>query len=126
MDDPVGALGVHGAAGIWGVLAVGLFADSELPGIEALVQNCLFCGCFWCFGSKLLVLCGHFYCKIDVVKHVGHVVSPCQESLEWEVGAGLFRGGGMELLGIQLLSVLAIIGWSVLTVHHGSGFSMSR
>ena len=36
IDDPVGAVGVHGAAAIWGVIAVGLFADSNLPGIEAL------------------------------------------------------------------------------------------
>src|SRR5204863_8365270 len=27
IDDPVGAISVHGANGLWGVLAVGLFAD---------------------------------------------------------------------------------------------------
>src|SRR5271163_3567607 len=27
IDDPVGAIGVHGACGIWGALALGLFAD---------------------------------------------------------------------------------------------------
>ena len=32
IDDPVGALSVHLANGIWGTLAVGLFATSEAPG----------------------------------------------------------------------------------------------
>jgi Amt family ammonium transporter len=32
IDDPVGALSVHFVNGIWGTLAVGLFATSEAPG----------------------------------------------------------------------------------------------
>lgn len=32
IDDPVGALAVHLANGIWGTLAVGLFADTDMPG----------------------------------------------------------------------------------------------
>jgi Amt family ammonium transporter len=27
LDDPIGAISVHGAAGVWGMLALGLFAD---------------------------------------------------------------------------------------------------
>src|SRR5437764_7971480 len=29
IDDPVGAISVHGANGLWGVLSVGLFADGQ-------------------------------------------------------------------------------------------------
>jgi len=42
IDDPVGAIGVHAGAGTWGLLAVGLFAQNELPGI--VVKNGLFHG----------------------------------------------------------------------------------
>lgn len=69
VDDPVGAVGVHGASAVWGLLAVGLFADGALPGIE--------------------------------VRH------------------GLFRGGGLQLLGVQLLAAVCIVAWSCLMVPLG-------
>ena len=43
LDDPVGALGVHGMGGLFGVLCVGLFGDKDLPGVD-LVENGLFRG----------------------------------------------------------------------------------
>ena len=65
IDDPVGAISVHGVAGIWGVIAVGLFANVALV-----------------------------------------------DSLGWSTGVGgLLVGGGVSLLGTQLLGALAIIAW---------------
>ena len=67
LDDPVGALGVHLGGGLWGCIAVGLFADARLPGLD-----------------------------LDV--------------------SGAFRGGGFELMGRQMIGILAISGWSLVTM----------
>ncbi|MFI3238489.1 MAG: ammonium transporter [Lachnospiraceae bacterium] len=58
IDDPVGAVAVHGACGIFGTVAVGLF----------------------------------------------------------DYNAGLFYGGGVDLLIIQIIGIVAIIAWTVVTV----------
>ncbi|MBR3991132.1 MAG: ammonium transporter [Clostridia bacterium] len=60
VDDPVGAVGVHLANGIWGTVAVGLLADPSAPA-----------------GLR-----------------------------------GLFYTGSFRLLGVQLLGIAAILGWT--------------
>lgn len=37
IDDPVGAWGVHGANGLWGLLAVGIFADGTYGDVKGLI-----------------------------------------------------------------------------------------
>ena len=39
IDDPVGAVAVHMMNGIWGTIAVGLFATSTAPGYEIALEN---------------------------------------------------------------------------------------
>jgi len=66
IDDPVGAVAVHCLNGIWGTIAVGLFATTSAPGNEELV--------------------------------------------------GLFYGGGVKLLLIQLLGFAAVAAWTAVTI----------
>lgn len=63
VDDPVGAIGVHGMCGATGTIMVGLFAAKEYT-------------------------------------YAGGTMS-----------AGLFYGGGLNLLGIQLLGVGSVLAW---------------
>lgn len=39
VDDPVGAVAVHMMNGIWGTIAVGLFANPDVPGYSLVDQN---------------------------------------------------------------------------------------
>ncbi len=66
VDDPVGAVAVHCLNGIWGTIAVGLFATTSAPGNDAIV--------------------------------------------------GLFYGGGLRQLGLQLIGFAAVAGWTAITI----------
>lgn len=39
IDDPVGAVGVHAGGGLWGLLAVGVFADGTYGGVSGLITG---------------------------------------------------------------------------------------
>ncbi|XP_076653909.1 ammonium transporter isoform X2 [Halictus rubicundus] len=59
IDDPVGASATHGASGIWGIVAIGLFADNPHPLDTTSGRKGLFKGGGWCLlGVQCLtVLC---------------------------------------------------------------------
>ncbi len=73
VDDPVGAVAVHCLNGIWGTLAVGLFATDAAPGYGIADAD----------GVTL---------------------------------TGLFYGGGVKLLGLQLLGFAAVAAWTAVTI----------
>ena len=73
VDDPVGAVAVHCLNGIWGTIAVGLFATPAAPG----------------------------YSLYD---SAGNLLS------------GLFYGGGLKLLGLQLTGFASVALWTAVTM----------
>jgi Amt family ammonium transporter len=58
IDDPVGAISVHGINGLWGVLAVGLFADGTygagLNGVKGAVRGVLYGGGWAQLGAQAI------------------------------------------------------------------------
>jgi Amt family ammonium transporter len=54
VDDPVGAVSVHGIAGVWGMIALGLFADGSFgDGTNGVAGNVR--GVFYGGGGKQIV-----------------------------------------------------------------------
>ncbi len=76
IDDPVGAVSVHGVCGVWGTLAVGLFAHHGDAFVDAAY--------------------------------------PLADGTEYD-SSGLFYGGGINQLIVQLLGVLIIAAWVLIT-----------
>jgi Amt family ammonium transporter len=52
IDDPVGAISVHGAAGLWGLIAVGLLSSDANIGIQLVGALAI---AAWAFGTSFLV-----------------------------------------------------------------------
>ena len=73
IDDPVGAVAVHCCNGLWGTIAVGLFATDTAP-------------------------------SYGIADSSGAVMN------------GLFYGGGLKLLGIQLSGVVSVALWTAVTM----------
>ena len=54
IDDPVGAVGVHWANGVWGTIAVGFFATGKGDTVNAFADGSTYAGLFYGGGFKLL------------------------------------------------------------------------
>ena len=54
VDDPVGAVAVHALNGIWGTLAVGLFATDSVPGFGLADKGLFYGGGFTLLGKQAL------------------------------------------------------------------------
>ena len=80
IDDPVGAVAVHCLNGIWGTIAVGLFATDTAHAFSRGFGDGV------SFGANQIA------------------------------GTGLFYGGGFKLLGIQLLGLLSVAAWTLVTI----------
>ena len=76
VDDPVGAVAVHCFNGVWGTIAVGLFATPSAPAFARAIAG----------GANQIS------------------------------GVGLFYGGGLKCLGIQLVGMLSTAAWTAVTV----------
>ncbi len=85
VDDPVGAVSVHGVCGAWGTLAVGLFnMDSGLlygGGLRQLGVQFLGAGAafLWAFGLGLLLFTA-------IKKTIGLRVTPEEEAKGLDIG----------------------------------------
>ncbi|XP_043257566.1 putative ammonium transporter 3 [Colletes gigas] len=94
IDDPVGASATHGASGIWGIIAIGLFADNPHPLDTTNGRKGLFKGGGWyLFGVQCLtVLClavWSFFTSITLLWIINKVI-PIRMSIHDELfGADL-------------------------------------
>jgi Amt family ammonium transporter len=89
VDDPVGAISVHGTCGLWGVLSVGLFADGtsnyggSWNGVTGSVT-----GLFYGDASQLATLIGFVFTFSFVLNWILDIILGQRVSIETEV-AGL-------------------------------------
>jgi Amt family ammonium transporter len=73
IDDPVGAVSVHGVNGAWGVFALGLFADGTYGDALNGVEGCV-TGLFYGNASQLAAQCIGILANIGYVGLIGYVV----------------------------------------------------
>lgn len=93
IDDPVGAVGVHCMNGVWGTLAVGLFA-SQTPAVDGSVLGLFYGGGFHLLLTQFIGVvcvaawvCCTSYLMFTFIKHtMGLRVSPQEEINGLDIG----------------------------------------
>jgi Amt family ammonium transporter len=92
IDDPVGAVAVHGINGAWGVLSLGLFADGSYGdgwnGVPGTVKG-LFYGDGSQFVAQLIgtLTCFAFvYVVMYIFFKISNKITPIRVSAEVEIG----------------------------------------
>ena len=87
IDDPVGAVAVHFCNGIWGTIAVGLFATTSAPGNDT-VAGLFYGGGFALLGKQLLgilTVCGWTAVTITIAFFIIKVIFGLRVSEEEEI-----------------------------------------
>jgi ammonium transporter, Amt family len=111
VDDPVGAVAVHLTNGIWGILAVGLFANGTygdgLNGIKGPVRGLFFGDSGQLIASCLGILANVIYVGVVASgvlyllgKTVGNRVAPADEVAGLDVPEMGLEGYSREMLGL--------------------------
>ncbi|MDD5558233.1 ammonium transporter [Candidatus Methylomirabilis sp.] len=114
VDDPVGAIAVHGVNGMWGVLSLGLFADGAygdgLNGVAGTVK-----GLFYGDASQLIAQSIGVLANIVFVFSVSWVFFKVQDAI-----MGIRVSAEDEIAGLDEpeTGVLAYPDFTVLPAHH--------
>lgn len=96
IDDPVGAISVHGICGAWGVLSVGIFSDGSYSGVKGILYDTTLAGGFGQLLSQLIGI-------------IAIIIWVCLTSL-------LFHWVSDKLMGIRVTKEHELTGLDV-TVH---------
>ncbi len=100
IDDPIGAVAVHGFCGIWGTIAVGLFASGQygIPTADGADTTTVFKGLL--YGGLRAQLIGSITCVV-VVFSVAFVIMKVIMSIKGDWSLRVSQEGEIEGLDIH-------------------------
>jgi ammonium transporter, Amt family len=125
VDDPVGAVAVHGFNGLWGLIALGLFADGTygdgFNGVAGAVKGLFYGGGFGQLGAQLISV----VVVVCWALGLGWVIFKVQDAL---TKGGIRSTAEDELAGLDAteMGVLAYPDFSGSTAQGAAAFSETR